>query len=186
MKSGKNPHNVKVFYLILILIFTFQQHLIHLQDQNDPQLNNDINNVEINHQTSSRNYLQNEDLEKQSLKKSPSGLIRNSFSNFTSPGNITLEQGNTDYNLTWWIQSNSNPEKIYNLTRDGNNSKFGTFVGMTIQNITIILDNLELGVYNYTLDIYETGGAEKEHRIDTIFVTVQDKQPPIFNNPVLR
>ncbi|MHA2030262.1 MAG: hypothetical protein ACW99Q_12770, partial [Candidatus Kariarchaeaceae archaeon] len=41
-----------------------------------------------------------------------------------------------------------------------------------------------LGVYNYTLDILETGGVDKEHRIDTIFVTVNQLMPPIFNDPV--
>ncbi|MFQ5978854.1 MAG: nitrous oxide reductase family maturation protein NosD [Candidatus Heimdallarchaeota archaeon] len=86
------------------------------------------------------------------------------------PWDFAYEMGTVDHNITWQ-PSDNNPAgyRIYQ------NDSPGTIIDWDGSTITIVVDGLGLGVYNFTLVVRDVAGNWAS---DTVWVTVIDTTPP--------
>ncbi|MBS3795816.1 MAG: hypothetical protein KGY80_13005, partial [Candidatus Thorarchaeota archaeon] len=92
-----------------------------------------------------------------------------------SPADVEYELGSTEHNITW-SGSDEHPES-YELLRNGTAIDSGDWSG---SEIVQSIDDLAVGVYNYTLvliDEYDNTAT------DTVMVTVVDTTPPSIDRP---
>ncbi len=91
------------------------------------------------------------------------------------PGNITYAEGTTGHVITW------SPFDVcpdhYVVYRNGTLVASGLWNG---SQISVSVDGLSLGCYNYTLVVYDEAGHST---VDTVFVTVVDGTAPTINHP---
>ncbi|MBD3408222.1 MAG: hypothetical protein GF411_19020 [Candidatus Lokiarchaeota archaeon] len=93
----------------------------------------------------------------------------------TSPNDCSYEYGVTGNELLW-TPEDLNPDS-YAILRNGSVIRSGDWTGSTI---SLNVDGLNVGVYNYTVIVYD----ESENWIsDTIMVSVHDNIPPSINHP---
>lgn len=95
----------------------------------------------------------------------------------SSPDDITYSEGTTGNEITWTISDN-NPQ-TYTVYRNGSVQVSGTW-SLSPDTITIGVDDLTIGVYNYTLKAVDAFGSSS---IDTVLVTVIDTTDPVVNSP---
>ncbi|MEM4735626.1 MAG: NosD domain-containing protein [Candidatus Thorarchaeota archaeon] len=81
-----------------------------------------------------------------------------------SPDDLQYELGTTGHSIRW-NPSDLNPER-YEVYRDGLLVDSGVWDG---SDITVNIDGLAVGIYNYTIVVYDTSGNWVS---DTVFVTV--------------
>ncbi|MBD3158964.1 MAG: hypothetical protein GF309_09270 [Candidatus Lokiarchaeota archaeon] len=91
------------------------------------------------------------------------------------PADIEYDEGSTGHSITW------NPDDVspdsYVVFRNGSEEESGNWDGSSI---TVPVDGLGLGVYNFTIVVNNTGGYSVA---DIVFVTVVDGTPPTINEP---
>lgn len=93
-----------------------------------------------------------------------------------SPGDLTNEQGSTDNWISWNITDNY-PD-TYSIFLNGTKVANGSWNNETP--VTINIDSLSMGMYNYTIVGSDIAG---QFINDTVFVTVTDTTSPTINNP---
>jgi hypothetical protein len=93
----------------------------------------------------------------------------------SSPIDFTYEYGLTGNQLSWTVTS-ENPDQYYiyqnGVQIESNNWTTGT-------PISINIDGLALGIYNFTILLLDQMGNEVIH---TVFITVEDTTSPIFTS----
>ncbi|MHA2033068.1 MAG: beta strand repeat-containing protein, partial [Candidatus Kariarchaeaceae archaeon] len=94
----------------------------------------------------------------------------------SNPSDIQYNEGNTGNTLTW--NSTDTYPDTYVIYRDGSQVDTGSWSNAA--DITINVDGLTEGIYNYTIVSNDTSG---NIAIDTAFVTVYDVTDPIFTIP---
>ena len=91
------------------------------------------------------------------------------------PADVSYEEGTTD-NFIFWTPSDTHPFH-YVIYRNGTEVASASwdwiFIGINI-------DGLSVGVYNYTIVVYDTSG---NHANDTVFVTVIETIAPTIDQP---
>ncbi|MHA1654216.1 MAG: right-handed parallel beta-helix repeat-containing protein [Candidatus Thorarchaeota archaeon] len=91
------------------------------------------------------------------------------------PSDIEYAEGTTGHTLTW-SPSDAHPDR-YELYRNGTVANSGSWNG---EQITVSIDGLSLGVYNYTIVVHD----EAQNSIsDTVIVTVVDGTAPVVSHP---
>ncbi|MFW9843055.1 MAG: hypothetical protein ACFFEV_00605, partial [Candidatus Thorarchaeota archaeon] len=95
----------------------------------------------------------------------------------TEPVDITYNEGETG-NTIIWTPSDSFPDS-YQIIKDGTTLKTGQW-NTSSESVSIIVDSLEIGSYNYTIVVFDTIGNAGS---DTVFVHVIDGTPPTIDNP---
>jgi parallel beta-helix repeat protein len=88
---------------------------------------------------------------------------------------FNYEAGSTG-NYVNWTPSDDHPD-VYQIFRDETPIESGAWDG---SNISISIDGLDLGVYNFTLLVWDTCANSASR---TVFVTVEDTTPPTLNHP---
>ncbi|MHA2313655.1 MAG: metallophosphoesterase family protein, partial [Candidatus Thorarchaeota archaeon] len=92
------------------------------------------------------------------------------FHSIDSPTDIEYEEGTTGHSIVW-NPSDPNPDR-FELFRDDTLLDSGTWDGSAI---TVSVDGLSVGTYNYTIVVYDTS----DHSIgDTVIVEVTEAPPP--------
>ncbi|MDH5402758.1 MAG: hypothetical protein OEY49_09730, partial [Candidatus Heimdallarchaeota archaeon] len=92
----------------------------------------------------------------------------------TTPSNIVYEEGTiTNYELTWSVYDHY--PSLYLVKRNGSTILTGGWVNGSI--ITVNVNGLTLGVYEYFIELLDTSGNKVN---DTKWVTVTDTSAPIF------
>ena len=93
-----------------------------------------------------------------------------------TPSDLIYELGSIGNNLTWSVSEFS----LYHYRITGNGTTIGWSEWSNATFVTIPIDGLSVGIYNYTLEIadYYNNTAS-----DIIIVTVQDTTPPIILSP---
>ncbi|MBD3405228.1 MAG: hypothetical protein GF411_03715, partial [Candidatus Lokiarchaeota archaeon] len=92
-----------------------------------------------------------------------------------SPADITYDEGETGYNITW--QTDELDPARYIIFRNGSGIVIDDWDG---DDIVIDVDGLSPGTYNYTLYLVDESDNEIS---DTIWVTVVDIDPPYVSSP---
>lgn len=92
-----------------------------------------------------------------------------------SPDDIELEEGTTNHSIVW-SPSILSPAS-YRVHR---NDSLVVDSGVWNGSIIVSVDGLNLGVYNYTLTIFDASGSSAS---DTVFVTVVEPTPPTIDSP---
>jgi len=92
------------------------------------------------------------------------------------PNDITYEVGTINRSITWSPQDKYPTE--YRILKNGQAIESSSW--SSSESITISVDGLGLGVYNYTLIAYDFGG---NYAIDTVLVTVVDTTRPTIDSP---
>ncbi|MHA1881655.1 MAG: hypothetical protein ACTSUO_01235, partial [Candidatus Thorarchaeota archaeon] len=92
------------------------------------------------------------------------------------PGNIDYEAGTTG-NTIIWTPSDAYPSH-YTVYRNDTEIVSASWDGGSI---TVYVDGLNVGVYNYTIMVYDTSG---NWICDIIIVTVYDISPPMIDQPL--
>jgi len=93
----------------------------------------------------------------------------------THPADITYIAGSTGNKISWTITATSTSTTGYSLLRNGSWISSGSWVPGTP--ISIAIDGLATGIYNYTIDAWDGIGSSVQ---DTIIVTVLGMTP--FNS----
>jgi len=93
------------------------------------------------------------------------------------PPDISLEEGLTGYAITW-NPSDENPAN-YTILIDDEEYRSGPW-NASSDAITIILDELLMGEYNFTIILTDTYGNIAK---DTVIVTIVDNTAPSINHP---
>jgi len=93
-----------------------------------------------------------------------------------SPTDIAYEEGTTGYNITW--TSTDNNPGTYIIYKDSVEIASGTWTSGVP--ITISIDGLSPGGYNYTIIVYDEFNNLAQ---DTVIVTVQDTTNPVLSSP---
>ena len=93
-----------------------------------------------------------------------------------APLDITYEQGTVNHNINW-TATDINPD-IYIIYKD--NVEIASDNWDSNSPITISVDGLAPGEYNYTIVVYDEFSNSVQ---DTVIVTVQDTTNPILNSP---
>ncbi len=91
--------------------------------------------------------------------------------------NIDLEEGAIGVDLVW-APFDLNP-KNFTVFQNGSIIRSGQW-NSSSENITVSLADLELGVYNYTLLVFDFDGNSA---VEQTFVTVEDLTPPELTSP---
>ncbi|MFQ5832657.1 MAG: hypothetical protein ACE5H4_08150 [Candidatus Thorarchaeota archaeon] len=94
-----------------------------------------------------------------------------------SPSNVTYAEGNTGYSITW-DPADAHPSS-YVIYRDGTPVKSGLW-NDTSETISISVDGLGLGSYNYTIEVADVGSNTA---VDTVWVDVYDGTAPTIDSP---
>ncbi|MHA2101402.1 MAG: hypothetical protein ACW99A_22320, partial [Candidatus Kariarchaeaceae archaeon] len=84
-------------------------------------------------------------------------------------------EGDTGNTITWTITDNY--PSFYNLTLDGVVQNISSW--FSSQSITINIDGLSTGEYNYTIKAFDQSG---NYIVDSVIVTVNDETHPTFNS----
>ncbi len=90
-----------------------------------------------------------------------------------SPDNITYEQGQTGYSITW--NPTDSAPNYYIITKDGGFLESGPWSGSSI---TIVVDDLHVGTYIYLCNVYDEYGNNVS---DSVKVEVFDTTIPLIN-----
>ncbi|MHA1638294.1 MAG: hypothetical protein ACTSUB_09815, partial [Candidatus Thorarchaeota archaeon] len=93
------------------------------------------------------------------------------------PSDISFEEGLTGNSIAW-NTSDANPAN-YTILKDDVVYKSGPW-NSSSESITILLDELLTGVYNYTIVLTDTYGSTST---DTVIVTVVENLAPTINHP---
>ncbi|MFW9786562.1 MAG: hypothetical protein ACFFE1_02700 [Candidatus Thorarchaeota archaeon] len=94
-----------------------------------------------------------------------------------SPANVTYSEGVTGFSITW-DPTDDHPSG-YIIYREGVSVKSGTW-NTSIETISIIVDGLAVGTYNYTIIVTDVGSNTA---IDTVYVIVYDATNPTIDSP---
>ncbi|MCY3411015.1 MAG: BspA family leucine-rich repeat surface protein [Candidatus Heimdallarchaeota archaeon] len=94
----------------------------------------------------------------------------------STPADLSYEEGETGNSISW-IANDVNPD-TYLIYRNSLEIKSGSWTSGN--DITVNVDGLVFGVYNFTIVISDIGGNQV---VDTVFVTVTDTVPPIVSSP---
>ena len=94
-----------------------------------------------------------------------------------SPADIAYDEGATGYTITW-DPTDSHPTS-YIIYQEEIPVKVGTW-NNSIETISISVDSLSIGTYNYTILVTDAGSNTAT---DIVWVTVSDGTPPIVDNP---
>lgn len=94
-----------------------------------------------------------------------------------SQNDIVLSEGTIGEVITW-NASDTNPY-LYQVFRDGVSIISG-YWNTSAEPFLVNLDGLGLGVYNYTLLVFD---VDLNSANDTVIVTVEDITPPLLNSP---
>ncbi|UCE10227.1 MAG: right-handed parallel beta-helix repeat-containing protein [Candidatus Thorarchaeota archaeon] len=92
-----------------------------------------------------------------------------------NPPDVSFLLGETGYNITWDPET-SHPSS-YDLLRDNSSIASGPWDNSSI---TTVLDGLSVGVYYYTLIVWDLSGYNNS---DTVIVEVIETDPPIVDTP---
>ncbi|MFQ5833928.1 MAG: hypothetical protein ACE5H4_14575, partial [Candidatus Thorarchaeota archaeon] len=95
-----------------------------------------------------------------------------------SPGDIAYGEGQTG-NTIVWNPSDANPS-TYVVYRNSTPVKSGPW-NSSSEAISVSVDGLALGVYNYTVEVTDIGSNSAT---DTVWVTVYDGTAPTIDSPV--
>ncbi len=99
----------------------------------------------------------------------------------TSPGDLAFDDNEIGYSITW-IATDVDPT-YYIITRENSLGIIKEIDGgtwMSDQEITISLDGLGAGGYEYSIIVYDMSG---ESATDTVYVKVRYTGPPIVTDP---
>ncbi|MFX1603305.1 MAG: NosD domain-containing protein, partial [Promethearchaeota archaeon] len=94
-----------------------------------------------------------------------------------SPSDIEYEHGTTDHSIVW-TPDDLNPQS-YAIYLNGTEVRSGAW-NSTSETITISVDGLAIGAYNYTVVLHDTSGNSAN---DTVLVTVVDTTAPTIDHP---
>ncbi|MFX1483155.1 MAG: CARDB domain-containing protein [Promethearchaeota archaeon] len=94
-----------------------------------------------------------------------------------TPADIYYDEGNTGYIITW-SPSDSLPSS-YVIYMEGGVLRSGAWNSST-ESITVSVDGLTLGTYNYTIVVTDTTGHSE---VDQVWVYVQDGTAPTIDHP---
>ncbi|MFW9914506.1 MAG: right-handed parallel beta-helix repeat-containing protein [Candidatus Thorarchaeota archaeon] len=97
----------------------------------------------------------------------------------TSPAPVTYEAGTTGHNLTW-VPADVHPG-TYGVYRNGTPLTLVDNTWAPDTPIVLPIDNLAVGVYNYTLVLTDAFGNS---HTDEVFVTVIDTMAPTVTSPM--
>jgi hypothetical protein len=92
-----------------------------------------------------------------------------------SPADIHYEEGSAGHSILW-SPSDNNPH-LYEVYRNGSLIDSSDWDG---SELSLSVDGLTLGTYNYTLVVYDTS---ENWSSDTVFVSVVDTTPPTIDSP---
>ncbi|MFW9888882.1 MAG: right-handed parallel beta-helix repeat-containing protein [Candidatus Thorarchaeota archaeon] len=92
-------------------------------------------------------------------------------------GDFTYEAGETGNSIVWMPQDKY--PSSYSILLNGNSFMSGEWTIAT-DNITISVDDLGLGMFNFTIIAYDIGGNSAK---DTVIVTVEDTTLPTIDSP---
>ncbi|MHA1929846.1 MAG: DUF2341 domain-containing protein [Candidatus Thorarchaeota archaeon] len=95
----------------------------------------------------------------------------------THPSNVTIAEGSSGINLQWQ-GFDINPSS-YEIIRNEVVVKSGLW-NVSGDSFTISLDGLNLGIFNFTLQVFDVEGNSAA---DTVFVEVYDETSPILDSP---
>ncbi|MFX0055798.1 MAG: hypothetical protein ACFFAX_16065, partial [Promethearchaeota archaeon] len=98
--------------------------------------------------------------------------------NVDNPGDVYYDEGNLGSSITW-DPTDTNPIN-YLIYKDEVLLQSGVW-NSTSETLTIIVDNLPRGSYNFTLVVFDIGGNRGS---DTVMVYVSDGTPPTINTPL--
>ena len=91
------------------------------------------------------------------------------------PADLTYELGTTGHSLSWTATDLQNG--IYTIYINNSEVNIGEWISGNA--VTVIVDNLNVGFYNFTIVISDNSANSISSQI---FVTVQDTTPPVFTN----
>jgi hypothetical protein len=94
-----------------------------------------------------------------------------------SPEDVSYNEG-TDGNKIVWTPDDAYPDS-YTLYRNGSEIETGDWFAEDV-NITVSIDGLEAGVYNFTITVYDVGSNNIS---DTVWVSVYDVTWPVIDAP---
>ncbi|MFW9964355.1 MAG: hypothetical protein ACFFCX_12365 [Candidatus Sifarchaeia archaeon] len=94
-----------------------------------------------------------------------------------SPTNVTYSEGVTGYSITW-NPTDDHPSS-YVIFREGASVKSGVW-NTSVETISISVDGLAFGTYNYTIVVTDIGSNTA---IDTVYVIVYDGTNPTIDSP---
>jgi hypothetical protein len=94
-----------------------------------------------------------------------------------TPTDIYYDEGDTGYSITW-LPSDLFPSS-YVIYKDGSVLKSGAW-NSSAESITVSVDGLTFGTYNYTIDVTDT---TDQSTIDQVWVYVQDGTAPTTDHP---
>ncbi len=94
-----------------------------------------------------------------------------------TPSDIYYDEGDTGYSITW-LPSDPLPSS-YVIYMEGSDIKSGTW-NSSAESITVSVDGLTLGTYNYTIVVTDTTG---QSTVDQVWVFVHDGTAPTIDHP---
>lgn len=94
-----------------------------------------------------------------------------------SPENVTYSEGATVYSITW-DPTDAHPSS-YVIYREGVSVKSGDW-NTSVETITVSVDGLTVGTYNYTIVATDVGS---NMAVDTVYVIVYDGTSPTIDSP---
>ncbi|MHA2192140.1 MAG: hypothetical protein ACXAAR_01795 [Candidatus Thorarchaeota archaeon] len=95
-----------------------------------------------------------------------------------SPPDVSYNEGEVGSSITW-DPSDLHPLN-YTIDKDGIPIKSGTW-NSSLETITVSVEGLSLGTYDYTLEVFDIGGNPAS---DVVRVTVGDGTPPNIDSPL--
>jgi surface protein len=104
-------------------------------------------------------------------------IIDSIIPDLNQPGDITYDQGTTGNEIVWTV-GDRNPD-VYNVTKDG--SIFVTDTVWSNGTITVDIDGLSVGEYEFTINVYDLYGNVATH---TVIVTVNQVTTDTTTSPV--
>jgi parallel beta-helix repeat protein len=93
-------------------------------------------------------------------------------------GNVVFEDEIPENRIIGWILTDINPLN-YILLENGSEIRNEPWTSNI--NITLILDDFQIGITNYTIIVYDVSGNEASN---TIIVTIQDTLAPLIDGPI--
>jgi ABC-type transport system substrate-binding protein len=93
----------------------------------------------------------------------------------THPNGLTYSEGSTGHTISW--QGTENYPSHYEVFKNGSIYRSGPW-NSSGEMISVSVDGLSLGTYNYTLVLTDDGG---NFASDTVFITVIDTTAPEYN-----
>ena len=148
--------------------------------------NNDVSNekslqIIINEDDQIIDISENSKFNKKQTRRS-SSISTQAIDFVESPENFTVQYNSIGNFINWNVTFTGAGDKTFEMFRNNSIHLTGGWQGKT-SNVTSNIDGLELGIYNFTLILYEASTPEG-HPPYTVWVTVDDTEAPKFNNPV--